>query len=96
MNNIVSTSKFSKLLRKKKNEGSRSYLIEKIYTAIEQFRYSENPESLGEKKKGKLKEYYAYELTESSRVLYGVERREGKISVILFRICNHKQTYGIN
>jgi len=95
MNNLITTSKFSKLLRKKE-ESFQDYVITKISEAIELLRNSENPESLGEKKKGKLKGLYAYELTKSSRLLYKVERREGKIYVVLLRVCNHKQVYDIN
>jgi mRNA-degrading endonuclease RelE of RelBE toxin-antitoxin system len=93
MNDLIATSMFSKLLRKKKNEGSQRPMLEKIETAIELLRNSKNPESLGKKKKGKLRECYAYELTKSSRVLYQVERREGKIYIVLLRVCNHKETY---
>jgi addiction module RelE/StbE family toxin len=93
MSDFIATSKFSKLLRKKNEESSQRYVIKKILAAIELLRNSEKPESLGEKKKGKLRECYAYELTKSSRLLYQVERREGKIHIVLLRVCNHKQTY---
>jgi len=96
MNELAVTSKFQKLLKKKNKESSQRYVINKISTAIESLRNSENPESLGEKKKGKLRECYAYELTKSSRLLYQVERREEKIRIVLLRVCSHKQTYDID
>jgi addiction module RelE/StbE family toxin len=96
MNELAVTSKFQKLLKKKNKESSQRYVINKISTAIESLRNSENPEPLGEKKKGKLRECYAYELTKSSRLLYQVERREEKIRIVLLRVCSHKQTYDID
>ncbi len=94
MNNIVPTRKFSKLLNKKKNEGSLRNIEKKIEVAMDLFERCKEPESLGEQKKGQLDGLYAYKLNSSSRILYGVERENNEISVTLYRICDHKQVYG--
>ena len=94
MNNLKPTKKFSKLLKQKEKEGSLKKLVANVENAMELFRQSSNPESLGEKKAGEIEGLYSYKLNQSSRILYGVERRENRIDVILYRVCNHKQVYG--
>jgi len=89
---IVIPDSFTSLCEKKKKKSDK-YIIDKLKNAIVEISSSENPESLGEKKKGDLKEYYAYKLTREHRVLYTVERKKSSLTIIFERVCDHKSVY---
>ena len=93
-NNIVTTKKFSKLLKNKEKEGSLKHILVKVEEAINLLKESSNPGEIGERKDGNLKGTYSIRLNDWSRILYKVERVGENLEVTLLRVCNHKQVYG--
>ena len=92
---VIIPNNFRKLCEKKKKTCD-PYIIDKLRDAIIEISSSENPERLGEKKHGDIKDLYAYNLTREHRVLYAVERKEHSVTVIFKRVCDHKNAYGID
>ena len=79
--------------RLKWKDRHQRFLMPEIEEAMHQLENSDNPESLGRKKKGDLADVYGFDLSHSSRLLYRVVRDGLPIKVVLLRVCNHKQTY---
>lgn len=93
-NQIVHTSAFEKLY-KKKMKRQPDFIIQEVDDAIEALRTSERPESLGPKKKGILGGTRAFELSHNAnRILYSVSREGEVCTVVLHKVCNHKEVYG--
>jgi addiction module RelE/StbE family toxin len=59
--------------------------------ALEKLQQSENPLSLGEQKRGPLKDYWAYPLNDQCRILYNISKPTKEIN--LHRICSHTESY---
>ena len=91
-NEIVFTNHFRNLYRRKSKKEPLS-LMERIDRALLELQSSDEPERLGEKKKGKLYRYYAYNVSGRHRILYTVERLDSVVIVGLHRVCDHKQAY---
>ncbi|MCL2317648.1 MAG: hypothetical protein FWC44_01130 [Methanomassiliicoccaceae archaeon] len=91
-NDVVITSEFEKLY-KKKREKSPKYIADRVDRGLIELRNSEEPERLGMQKKGKLSDYYAYNLSRGHRILYQVERNTEGITIYLHRVCDHKNVY---
>jgi Txe/YoeB family toxin of Txe-Axe toxin-antitoxin module len=77
-----------------KRKRSPEHLIRKVNDGISELRNSDIPDIIGIRKKGKLNEYFSYEISRGHRILYNVERRGGIVSVHLHRVCDHKNVYG--
>lgn len=92
-NRIITTSTFESLYMKKKKTHPR-YIIDRINGAILDLMNSDDPKSLGERKRGRLSDCYAYDLNSESRLLYSVRKEDNHTAVILLRVCNHKKVYG--
>ena len=75
---------------------SPKIIIERIDKAIIELKNSEAPESLGDLKNGALKGFRAYEVGRKNRILYTVERKEGNVEIIFWKVCNHTQAYGVD
>jgi len=69
---VIIPNTFRKLCEKKKKMCD-AYIIDKQKDAVIEISSSENPERLGEKKHGDLKDIYAYNLIREHGVLYAVE-----------------------
>ena len=64
---------------------------ERIKEAIYQILNAENPEFLGKRKHGDLKDYYAYDIGLDCRILYKLNY--DKKLVEFHRVCFHKHVY---
>lgn len=93
VNNIIRTKKFNHLYDRKKKKSPDS-LIALIKEGIKDLRYAEDPVRIGELKRGKLDGTYGYRVNQSSRILYQVQWNKAECTVILLRVCNHKNVYG--
>jgi addiction module RelE/StbE family toxin len=92
INKIVFTPQFEKLYTFKEKRSSKE-LMKKVNDGITELRYSDRPEMIGSKKKGKLHKFYSYDISYGNRILYRVERKEGIVYVQLLRVCDHKNVY---
>jgi addiction module RelE/StbE family toxin len=52
-----------------------------------------DPESLGEKKNGELKQYRTIRINKNHRIMYKVVKENGNNVVVLLRICDHADVY---
>ena len=68
--------------------------MKRVDAGINELRNSERPEMIGDRKRGELFGYYSYEISRGHRILYRVERKDGVVSVLLHRVCDHKNVYG--
>jgi len=93
LSEIRMSSTFEHLYKKKKGNAPE-YILVKAVEAINDLISTSNPESLGEKKKGQLGDYYSIDLTRGHRILYRVTRESENIIINLDRICDHKEVYG--
>lgn len=93
VNDVIRTEKFVQLFNKKKKKSPED-LVTKIKEGISTLRHAEDPARLGKLKRGKHAGAYGYEVSRSSRILYQVQRTDAGCTVILLRVCNHKQVYG--
>ncbi|MFH1256487.1 MAG: hypothetical protein V1494_04285 [Candidatus Diapherotrites archaeon] len=92
-NTIIRTHTFDKLYKKKKKQPK--YIIKEVNEALLTLRNAEQPEKLGSKKGGPLKGFRAYELRHcANRILFSITRGNVESSIILHKVCNHKQVYG--
>ena len=66
-------------------------LKERVAEAIKQLMESNEPEKLGEYKRGRFLGCYAYEIGRQYRILYLVERETN--TIWLLRVGTHKQVY---
>lgn len=92
-NEVVYTSEFKRLYKAKKERSPHPLMI-KVNNGLTELKNSDEPERLGTRKKGKLSDYYAYDVSRGHRILYSVERRDGGTTVYLHRVCDHKNAYG--
>jgi Txe/YoeB family toxin of Txe-Axe toxin-antitoxin module len=90
---VLFTNTFEKLCGKKRKNCDQ-YIVDKLEEAVMEIISSNNPEHLGIKKQGNLKDYYSYVLTREHRILYTVEREGNSVTVIFKRVCDHKNVYG--
>lgn len=79
--------------RLKWKDKHQRFMVPEIEEAMRQLETSDNPESLGRKKKGDLADVYGYDLSHSSRLIYRVVRDVQPIKIVLLRVCSHKQSY---
>lgn len=93
VNTIRPTSEFKRLYRHKLKHDP-PYLVKAIDDSINELARAKDPKAMGEKKNGNLDNMYAIRLNRDSRILYLVNREDGKTVVELVRVCNHKQVYG--
>ena len=93
MPNVLMSNSFENKYKKKK-ESAPEYIIKKAKEAISELTSTNNPESCGVKKRGKLGDYYSIDLTSGHRILYRVIRDSENITIQLERICDHKNVYG--
>ena len=89
MNEVVFTPTFKKLYKIKQR--SQKFILEGVDSAITNLKNSENPKSLGERKKGNLQEFLSYKIGSKYRILYDV-KDDGRI--YLYKVCSHKRVYG--
>ena len=66
-------------------------LRKRVEEAIKQLMESEDPERLGEYKRGRFLGCYAYDIGRRYRILYLVERETN--TIWLLRVGTHKQVY---
>lgn len=92
-NDVIATNTFSRLLKRKSRKAPKE-LLKKIDDALLSLRKHPAPESLGIPKKGPLAGLLAYELDRENRILYDVVRIGEKRTVLLLRVCSHKEVYG--
>ena len=71
-------------------KGLNPQLQNKVKKALTQLDNSENPRDLGKYKRSLR--IYAYDLDKSNRILYDVRFSDNVIE--LYRVGDHKQTYG--
>jgi hypothetical protein len=99
VNEIASAPGFLRGYAKKRRR-SPAWLVEKIENWIVRLRGSDRPEDLGGVKRqtvvfrGQTYRAYAVDLTDSDRLVFGVDRDRTPAVVILDRVCNHKAAYG--
>jgi hypothetical protein len=93
INRVCRTETFDKLY-KKKSKKAPSYVIRKVDLAILNLTMSKWPERLGRPKHGPLAGLLGYEVDDSNRILYEVDRYEEGVLITLHRVCSHKQVYG--
>lgn len=91
MNVLRPSMTFQSLYGKKKSKFPE--LVERTEKILIKLRESDDPESLGVKKSGELREYRTIRINDNHRIMYRVTREDGKTVVHLFRICNHKVVY---
>ena len=87
------SSTFKKLYRMKGKNYSK-HDIEKLDKFLVDLRNANEPEKLGEKKKGKLNGLRAHHLNNNDRALFSINRRGRQTEISLHKVCNHKQVYG--
>ncbi|MDR0334690.1 MAG: hypothetical protein LBH69_02250 [Methanomassiliicoccaceae archaeon] len=92
-NEILSSPQFKKLYKAKRKKSPED-LMRRVDDGIAELRRSKWPEKIGIRKRGKLSDYYSYDISDGHRILYQVERTNGIIFVNLFRVCDHKNVYG--
>ena len=91
LNDIEITKNFERLFAKKKKSGQR-YIVDRTKEVIIALSEAVDPGSVGEKKKGRPA-FWSCRLNDSSRLVYDFKKVNGKISVRLLRVCDHKQSY---
>ena len=89
----IFSSQFKRLYAAKRKKSSKE-LMKKVNDGISELRNADRPEMIGVRKKGKLQNFYSYEISEGHRILYRVERKDGTVLVHLHRVCDHKNVYG--
>lgn len=92
MNDIKMTEHFHRLYNKKR-KGPQS-VLDQVQNGIRALRNAEDPERVGELKKGRMAGTYGYKVNWDSRILYQVERSKQGCTVVLLRVCSHKSVYG--
>jgi len=90
--NVNFSNTFERLYSQKKKKAP-PHIIEKAEKAISTLIESDNPESCGVKKNGRLKGYYSVDLTKGHRILYSVSRNDSEFTIYFERICDHKNVY---
>jgi len=78
--------------RKLKRFRSDKAIIKGYKTAVEDLAASEDPTALGERKHGRLKYCYSYDVTKSHRLLYRVISESRTIQLI--DLDDHKNLFG--
>ena len=81
--------KFDRKVRKLR---SNTEVFDGFQTALSELVRSADPESMGDRKRGRLHNLYTYRITKSYRLLYRVDRDEG--AIVMVDLDDHKNVYG--
>ncbi len=92
-NNVLYSGTFKRLYKRKLKRQS-DFVIKAMNDGLELLMNAENPESLGSKKDGELKELRALKLGYDNRLIYSIARTGGTCTIYLYKVCTHKEVYG--
>lgn len=96
MNDIRRTPTFKERFHYKQKKAEPD-LFQCVCKGIDKLREAAEPERLGSVKKGPLAGVLGMDLIKGSRLLYTVSRRNGRVTVVLLRVCSHKiEDRGLN